>query len=186
MLRGLAQLVRPFPGETACGDDVVVVRSESAILIAVIDALGHGERAAEVARALRASLEGADLSLGLRALFDRAHTALRGTRGAAMTAVLLRASELEACGVGNVALRSEGLALSFVPTPGVVGVRMPRLRPVVSARAPGARIVLASDGISTRMSLSDARSRDAAQACRELFDLHAKDHDDVSLAVIDL
>ncbi|AKF02874.1 hypothetical protein [Sandaracinus amylolyticus] len=186
MLRGLAHLVRPFPGETACGDDVVVVRHETAILIAAIDALGHGEKAEEVARALRASLESADVSLGLRALFDRAHTALRGSRGAAMTAVLVRASEVDACGVGNVALRAEGLALSFVPTPGVVGVRMPRLRPVQCARAAGARIVLATDGISTRMSLSDTRSRDAAQACRELFDRHAKDHDDATLVVIDL
>lgn len=186
MLRDLAHCLRPFPGETACGDDVVVVHGPGAVLVAVVDALGHGERAAEVARALRASLEGADVSLGLRAIFERSHADLRGSRGAAMTAILVGESELEACGVGNVALRSEGLALSFVPSPGVIGARLLRLRTARCARARGARIAIASDGVSSRFSLSLTLGRDAAEACRELFELHVKDHDDATLVVIDL
>ena len=47
----VAWLSRPREGESVNGDAVIVRRHGDAVLVAVVDALGHGPKAAEVAEA---------------------------------------------------------------------------------------------------------------------------------------
>src|SRR6185437_581309 len=89
----------------ACGDGWAVAEVGDDLAVAVVDGLGHGVYAsAATDAALRAfAVDPADLD-GLAA---RANAAMRGTRGAAMVACLLRPREavLHSVGIGNVAGR---------------------------------------------------------------------------------
>jgi hypothetical protein len=100
-------------GEATSGDLGVVCLLPGGALVAGIDGLGHGAEAARAARragdVVRAG-PGADLAV----LVKRCHTALRGTRGAAISLAFISpaAGGMTWVGVGNV----EGRLLSGEPT----------------------------------------------------------------------
>ncbi|HET8947336.1 MAG TPA: SpoIIE family protein phosphatase [Candidatus Polarisedimenticolia bacterium] len=147
---------RTMPGESISGDRAVVQSLlDGGTLLAVFDGAGHGSAAAEAAEAGRSILE-RHAGLPLVRLFRSCHDGLRGTRGCAMSAVLLNGTgdRLSWIGIGNVE------ALVWRPDPralprqehlllrgGLVGCQMPipfeASRPV---RA-GDVIVMATDGI---------------------------------------
>jgi negative regulator of sigma-B (phosphoserine phosphatase) len=175
---------RPFPGETANGDRPVALERDGCTLLAVIDALGHGPRAEEAAiLALRALDAWAGGSLS--SAFDAVDVALRGSRGAAMTAVLFGTAGIEAAGIGNVALRSSGFAIPFVQTPGVLGAQRRALRLAQAPRATG-RLLLASDGISTRLDFERVMALEPDAACEHLLDAHGSSHDDATALIVDV
>jgi negative regulator of sigma-B (phosphoserine phosphatase) len=182
----VAWISRPREGEIVCGDAVIVRPHGNAVLIAVVDALGHGPRAAEVAQIssdwLDAKPESGD---GAQAIVQGLHGALHGSRGAAALVLILSARGIEACSVGNVELRSTTGKLPFVLTPGVLGVR---LRPpkVGFAEIATERFVLFSDGISGRFDLKAQRSRSPADLASHLFASHRHAHDDASVVVVDV
>lgn len=84
-------------------------------------------------------------------------TAMRGTRGAALSAAVIdeTARTVAFSGVGNV----DGRVLiderteHLIPQNGIVGNAMPTLRPSAAAWGTGARLVMHSDGISARWHL---------------------------------
>lgn len=161
-------------------------------MLAVVDGLGHGPLAAEAAtRALRALGE-VPAELEPAAIVQVCDRALRGSRGAALTLVIVGARRSDgfpvaAVGVGNVALRARGVAsLAFVPTPGVVGSLRRAPRTATALARPGARIVLASDGISARFDLAELDHLSPERACAELLSAHGVDHDDATALVADL
>lgn len=181
-----ATRTRPCRGETRNGDRAVVRREDGRILVAVVDALGHGPVAADVADLAERALLEAQLGDGVVPVLERLHVALRGTRGAAATVLLADANEVAAAGIGNVALRVTGLALAMVPVPGIVGVRARSFRGFEAALSTGARLVLFSDGISSRFSLDELTVRDTERAADSLFERCARDHDDATLVVLDI
>lgn len=181
----LAWVSRPRVGESESGDGVVVRRLGSAILVAVIDALGHGPRAAEVGRASMewlASAEASDATSVVQGL----HRELRGSRGAAALVFLVSAGELEVCSVGNVELRSQTGRLPFVLTPGVLGVRLRQPRSCRIAPPLSDRFVLFSDGISSRFDLKSLRSQSPRELAAHLFAFHRHTHDDSTVVVVDV
>ena len=181
MLVKVAFRSRPYPGESANGDGVFVGDG----FVAVIDALGHGTQA-EIARlaAERALAETSGASVEL--LFAAAHRALRGMRGIAMTIIRHDgAGDLEAAGVGNVAVRAiTDATLPFVPTPGIVGAQFRGLRISRGRATVGARIALHTDGISSRFDEALARGPDADEACEEILGRHASGRDDATIALM--
>jgi phosphoserine phosphatase RsbX len=177
----------PREGEIANGDAVVVRRFEGGALIGIIDALGHGHKAAEVADLATAKLAELSLDRGPRdvlSILDAVHHALRGSRGAAAMICVVQEDRIEGCGVGNVELRCAGVSLPVVLSPGILGVGKVRLRPFTGRLNPGCRLYMFSDGISRRAPFTELAQLSADEACRELLDRYRRNHDDASVLVL--
>jgi negative regulator of sigma-B (phosphoserine phosphatase) len=179
-------LVVPKEGERVSGDAVFVRLAEAGGVFAVIDALGHGERAAEAADAALHALRESQACDGVGALIDQLHVRLRGTRGAAAMVCVLRDGQLEGCSVGNVELLSLGTHVPWVPSPGILGASLRRMRIFAARLAPGDRLVLFSDGVSPRVDLSQYRGVAANDACRTLMSRHRRPHDDATVLIADI
>ncbi len=183
----IAWVSRPRAGETVNGDAVLVRQHGSSVLVALIDALGHGPKAADVAQASVEWLTSAtpEECAGAPALVNGLHKRLHGTRGAAALLFVVSKNEIEACSVGNVELRSTTSKLPFVLTPGVLGVRLRQPKICTSPRLVD-RFVLHSDGISGRFDLRTSRTHSAADLATFIFGNHRHAHDDATVVVVDV
>jgi negative regulator of sigma-B (phosphoserine phosphatase) len=179
-------LVLPKEGEQQSGDAVFVRLADGGGLFAVIDALGHGERAAEAAAVALAVLEEAPTSWGAGVLVEQLHLRLRGTRGAAAMICVLREGRIEGCSVGNVELISVGTRIPWVPSPGILGASLRRIRLFQADLCPGDRLVLLSDGVSPRIDPILFRGVAAPDACRTLMTRYRRPHDDATVLVADI
>ncbi len=146
---------RALPGENVSGDHHVVAASADAILLGVIDGLGHGDAATLAARKAGDVLAGRAGEPVIN-LIRLCHDALRATRGAAMTLVSVdpRARTATALGIGNVetvVVRADPAARppreSVLLRNGVVGYQLPALQASVLPIAPGDVVVFATDGV---------------------------------------
>jgi negative regulator of sigma-B (phosphoserine phosphatase) len=140
-------------GEVVSGDLHIVRRSAKGVLLAVVDGAGHGDAAAAAAKAAASILE-QHLDATLTWLLEFCHAALKETRGAVMTLAALDEEQntLTWLGVGNVEGRlfranhfryGEHLMLGA----GIVGYRLPPLRPVITPISAGDMLILTTDGI---------------------------------------
>jgi negative regulator of sigma-B (phosphoserine phosphatase) len=182
----VAYRVRPRDGEHECGDAVISMQSGDELVLAVVDALGHGPHAAVAARSAVAALRRMRPSLPIEARIESVHEACRGTRGVAMTMLLLGADRAVAVGIGNVALRASGTKLPFVPTAGALGAIYRKPRVASAPLVGGSRFILHSDGVSSRFSLIGIEAVDAERACDRIFEDRAACHDDAALLVVDV
>lgn len=146
---------RALPGETRSGDAYVVEPFSNGVLVAAVDGLGHGDEAADAAKAATEILS-RNATESLVALVKRCHEGLWGTRGVAMTLASFGATShtMTWLGVGNVEaslmrskLSSSQPRESLIQRGGVVGYRLPKLRTSVASVGPGDTIVLSTDGI---------------------------------------
>jgi negative regulator of sigma-B (phosphoserine phosphatase) len=180
----IAWITRPRSGEASSGDAVVVQERGDTVVVAVIDALGHGPKAASVARTACEWIEGSPF-VAVADLVHGLHRALHGSRGAAALLLAVSPRGLEACSVGNVELRSATGRLPFVLTPGVLGLRL--RQPRISGLPPlSERYVLFSDGISARFELKAHAALSAAELASYLFLHHRHVHDDATVLVLDV
>jgi negative regulator of sigma-B (phosphoserine phosphatase) len=180
-------------GEERSGDLAVLVALADGALVGLVDGLGHGDAAADAA-AVAAEILEAHPTESPQALFDRCHTALRGTRGVVMTLVWFELGptpRLRWVGVGNVEarlLRADagrgGRHAGPLVLGGVVGHQLPRgLRASTLELAAGDTVALATDGIAADFSTGlDPRLQAQPQAELILRE-HAKGGDD-ALAVV--
>lgn len=178
-------LRRARPGESHCGDAPFVRHEDGKTLFAIIDALGHGEAAAEVADAACAHLATAPLNVDVAEILNGLHHALLHGRGAAVTLCLFDSESLASVAVGNVELRSRSSKVGVGISGGIVGQRMRTLKPYVSPLRPGERVVLFSDGLSSRLSLEETAALSTKDACQLLFDRYARSTDDAAVLVAD-
>ncbi len=144
-------------GEATSGDLAVVALLPEGALVAAIDGVGHGGEAARAARtAGEVVREGPSQDLVL--LVERCHSALRDTRGAAISLAFVSPADstMTWLGVGNV----EGRVLSGDPSAtrpkgslalgrGVPGHELPTVRTATLDVRPGDVLVLATDGIES-------------------------------------
>ncbi len=145
-----------YPGQMRSGDAFLVQMTAAGVLIAVVDGLGHGDEAADVAEQALASL-GQTAGHSLVRLLSACHDTLRGSRGAVMTLAVLDPdrSQLAWLAVGNVdavVLRRPRWGLpqtscAVTLRAGVVGDRLPPLREATVAMAPGDTLIAVTDGI---------------------------------------
>jgi negative regulator of sigma-B (phosphoserine phosphatase) len=187
MLR-IAHRTVPHRNETQNGDAVVVRVDPSGknAMVAVIDGLGHGPHAAEVAARAVEHLEAGALDRAAIDVMEGLHAVLRGTRGAAATVCVVEGHSLTACGVGNVSLRTRGTNVPFVLSPGILGARVRSLRPVACELRGGDRLVLHSDGVGSGFSLETLGHLDADGACASIFEAFRKPTDDATVLVLDV
>ncbi len=186
MKLSIEHLLVPKHGEQECGDAVLVRPIERGVMIAVIDALGHGPKAAEVARRAVEGLTVAPVDQGIADVIRQLHEHLRGTRGAAGTVCLLRGGKLEGCGIGNVDLRVVGVRIPVALTPGVLGGSMNRPFVFGGDLVVGARLVLFTDGVSARLDLAAVAGLAPAAACDALMARGRNAHDDATIVVADV
>jgi hypothetical protein len=183
--------LRQFSGQDESGDGYLVESHPDGVLVAVVDGLGHGPKAAEVTNVAIAVLEGnADKPLDF--LFERCHRELAGTRGVVMSlaSFSLRDGRMTWAGVGNVTgllLRADSQAErareTLLPRGGVVGYRLPSLYPVVISVAPGDALIFATDGLRSGFT-EDVPLKDAPQQIAEhILEHYGRGTDDALVLV---
>lgn len=177
---------RPRIGELVNGDAVVVRSERRVALVAVVDALGHGPVAAEVARRAVEHLAGVPLSTTPERAIETLHAALRGSRGAAATVVRIEDGYLRGCGVGNVEIRAPGSTSPIVLSRGVIGGSAIRPRAFEAQLATGERFAIFTDGLTRRLDLRSVRELPLVEACESLFERYAQTIDDATLVVGEL
>lgn len=141
-------------GETESGDLHLVHAIEGGVLVAVVDALGHGSEAATAAaRAIAAAkVYGHEPVLSV---LKRCHAALAGGRGVVMNlaAFDVGTRTMTWIGVGNVegfllpTGTGTGMRQSLVTRGGIVGSELPPARPNTLVIASGDTLIFATDGI---------------------------------------
>jgi anti-sigma regulatory factor (Ser/Thr protein kinase) len=167
----VAGLTRAISGEQVCGD-AWAVRSDpldaaararlrdagaeadgESVTIMLCDGLGHGPLAMVAAQAAVLAFRGAR-PRDPEAMIGEIHSALRGSRGAAVAIVRIEPQEgrLLYCGVGNIdgTLITPESRVGLTSYPGIVGHQMRGLRTFEHALAPGGSLVLHSDGLTKR------------------------------------
>jgi hypothetical protein len=188
----VAVVARAADGEHTNGDDALVLWHEDRLLLAVADGLGHGAPAREAAsRALAAVGARPDRSEG--ELFEAAHAAALGTRGAVMSVARLdwTARELHHFGIGNVGsqLYGERGAIRFPASPGFFGAPdLRQRRPRVESAALEGRpvFVMFTDGVSSRVDLIEDRAllrEPPLVIAHRVMSEHGGSHDDVLVLV---
>jgi negative regulator of sigma-B (phosphoserine phosphatase) len=179
-------VIVPKAGERVSGDAAVFRVEDDTVLFAVIDALGHGPHAAEVADAGVAYLREVPLDQTPAAWMQGLHQTLARSRGAAAMVCRWRAGKLEGCGVGNVELTAIRARIPVVLTPGIVGTSIRTLRPFEGPAGPGSRFVVYSDGISARFSNEQIGLLKREEACSLVMEKHRRAHDDATVMVVDV
>jgi anti-sigma regulatory factor (Ser/Thr protein kinase) len=149
----------PAPRETICGDAWAVWSAGELMSVFVADGLGHGREAANAARlAVATFLRHAERSA--EQVVHAVHDALRSTRGAAVAIAETdrRQGVLRYCGLGNIAGRiveTDGLDRQLVSLSGIAGHIARRLQCFTVPWVAGAMVIMHSDGIGSRWSLSE-------------------------------
>ena len=181
----------PIRGESECGDAWRIVHNRRGMSVLVVDGLGHGPGAASVATTAMNVL-GASPDGEPDAVIAAMDAATRGSRGAALSVVLIDqgARQLRFCGVGNVDGRvlDDRSPAHLVPQNGIVGHALPTLRPAAIAWPAGARLVMHSDGISSRWrpdSYPGLAAMHPSLLAAVLFRDFARERDDVTVLVLD-
>jgi len=186
--RGIAGA--PFEGETRSGDVAVFVPTAVGALACLIDGLGHGPDAADAAEicsdAIREHAEASPQDM-----LEACHAALLDTRGVVMTATWfdLERETVAWAGVGNVDARlvrsgpeqREDVALVFG---GVLGYRLPRIRPATMPLARGDLLVMITDGIEGAISPALSGGGAAQTLAERIFEQHGKGTDDALVVVV--
>ena len=186
--RGMAGA--PFEGESRSGDLAVFVPTRSGALACLIDGLGHGPEAADAAEAC-AEIVRTHADWAAQELLEACHEALIDTRGVVMTAAWfdLERETLVWAGVGNVDARlvrsgpelREEVALVFG---GVLGYRMPRVRPATMPLERGDLLVMITDGIDAAISPALAAGGAAQALADRILASHGKGNDDELALVV--
>ena len=182
----IASASLPKEGESLSGDRVVVRRFAEGALVAVVDVLGHGPKASEVAELATHYLDRVDSPprFGASRIIDGLHGALKGTRGAAAMVCVVQGESIEGCGVGNVELRAVGVVMPVVLTPGILGAKVREYRAFSGRLSPGAHLFLFSDGISRHSPFHKLARLGVERACQTLIADHRHAHDDASAVVL--
>jgi negative regulator of sigma-B (phosphoserine phosphatase) len=144
-----------MPGHAKSGDQYLVQSFPNGVLVAVVDGLGHGDRAAAVAKTAVTTLK-AYAHEPVISLMKRCHENLRGSRGAVLSLASFNTlkGSMTWLGVGNVEgvlvhanARADPAHKSLLLRGGVVGYRLPSLYDAVLAVSPGDILFFLTDGI---------------------------------------
>jgi negative regulator of sigma-B (phosphoserine phosphatase) len=146
---------RALSGGEPSGDRHTIRQFVGGVLLGVVDGLGHGPEAADVAGIAVDTLEHYPEE-PIVPLVRRCHEALRGTRGVAMSLASIDVVDgtMSWIAVGNVEavlIRGEPEAVArserIVLRGGVIGYQLPLLRASITAVQAGDTVVFATDGI---------------------------------------
>ena len=178
------------PGETVCGDGWAACLDGPRAAVMLADGLGHGPAAAQAARAAT-EVFGRDPFGDLRGTLGQAHSELRTTRGAAVTALQAdaHAGTVRSAGAGNVIARivAGDSDRTLLSQHGTIGVQVRRLEEVPAQWPAHAVLVLHSDGIEGRWAsalLHPMLAHDPTLAAAVLMREHLRGRDDATVIVV--
>jgi anti-sigma regulatory factor (Ser/Thr protein kinase) len=186
----LGAVCLPVAGEAIAGDAWHYLQSEGRTVVLIADGLGHGPLAARAAQEAVKTLSEHGAAAPA-ALLQHVHTALRGTRGAAVAVAEIRSDErlLRFVGVGNISatiLAGDG-SRSLVSLNGIVGEQIRRVQVFEYPWPPGARLIMHTDGLTTRWDLRKypgLAARDPSLIAGVLYRDHTRGRDDVTVVVV--
>lgn len=176
----------PLPGQTDCGDRHVVRAFAGGVLVAVIDAIGHGAEAARIAGLAAGVLE-RNPAEPVHSLVLRCHKRLRGSRGAAVSIASFdhRTSTMSWLGVGNVSgvlvhagARPKPRPQSLLVRGGMVGDHLPELELSGFAVERGDMLIMATDGIGSHFTEALLDMPEPQQLAERIQRDYAKTTDD--------
>jgi anti-sigma regulatory factor (Ser/Thr protein kinase) len=178
----------PLRGETACGDTWRVAEAPGRLSILLADGLGHGPLAAEAAEAAGAAFD-ADPFAGPRAILEAAHVKMHGTRGGAVAVLQWEAAVARFAGIGNIAgsIVTHATSRGLTSHNGTAGVQVRKIQEFDYPLAPGATLVMHSDGLQGRWTfdaLPGAARRHPSVVAALLYRDFARGRDDVTVAVV--
>jgi serine phosphatase RsbU (regulator of sigma subunit) len=181
----------PLPGQTESGDRSLVEPFQDGALVAVVDALGHGRRASQIATQAIETLT-RHARDDVTTLILRCHEMLRERDGATVSLGSFdwRTHRVTWLGVGNVAgvlvphaFQSEAPVRRLLVRGGVVGGDLPDLRPTVVALAPGDTLIIATDGIHEEFADELPGDLTPQPLAEHIFAHYAKSTDDALVLV---
>jgi anti-sigma regulatory factor (Ser/Thr protein kinase) len=143
----------PAPGEIECGDAWAWVADGPYIRIVVADGLGHGPAAAIASNQAIQTFQDQP-NRPPAEMIREIHTALRSTRGAAVSVLEFDTvgRSVRYSGVGNIAaqIASPARRQNLVSLNGTVGAQLPTPREFQYEMPPGAVLCCWSDGLTSR------------------------------------
>ena len=152
---GPTGVTRAMTGQRICGDAFAVRVDDGMVTVMVADGLGHGPLAATASREAVRAFQAAPAGRPGRYL-EAVHTALVGTRGAAVMVAQPDADQIRIAGLGNIAAFQRGLrgrSRGLLSYPGIAGSGARTVRETAyPSEGPGV-LVLHSDGLTDRMDL---------------------------------
>ncbi len=181
--------IQPLLSRVECGDTGMFKEYDGKLFLALLDVLGHGDEAYEVAKMaleyLNEEYEGdlIDIMNGL-------HKHLRGTRGLVGNIALIdiESGELSYVGIGNVDAKVfGGQNYSFPNRDGVVGYKMPSPRIHKSELKRGDVLFMCTDGISRNFDLTSMpqlRTDKAENLTEEIVRKFGKTNDDKASLIV--
>ena len=181
-----------LPGESQCGDRHFVADVPEGTLLAVVDGIGHGDEAAFAAERAIEVIEKFGPVEPLEMLLQRCDTALRDTRGAAISVARFTAEEraLSWVAVGNVAGRVQRRSPaaqfpheSLLLRPGVVGRKPARAMPATVRIGRGDLVILATDGVDPDFAESIDVEDHVEAIAEAILATHGKSTDDALVFV---
>jgi serine phosphatase RsbU (regulator of sigma subunit) len=181
----------PLPGQTESGDRYLVEPFSDGALLAVVDALGHGRRAAKIATQAIDTL-GSHPRDSVTALVARCHRLLRSSDGATMSLASFdwRSHRMTWLGIGNVVgvliphtFMVESRIRRLLVRGGVVGGDLPDLEPTTIALAPSDILIMATDGIQEHFADSLPDNLEPQPLAEHIFTRYAKSTDDALVLV---
>ncbi len=173
---------RPRLGESCSGDAGQVRSVDDITWVVLVDALGHGPKAAEAASLALDEFGQFDAKLSVEDGLVHIHERLRGSRGAAAVLARFDAHGMTVGGIGNVEMRSlSARQLPFVSASGVLGGRMRKARSTRIELEPGDRMLLYTDGVARRTPFESLAGLAPELLCTTLINQHSHLHDDATL-----
>jgi anti-sigma regulatory factor (Ser/Thr protein kinase) len=148
---------RPIFGETVSGDNWAVRFQDTSLIILVADGLGHGVLAADASRAAVDAFN-RTVDPSPAGVVHSIHSALRGTRGAAVAvaSVEIDDAKVRFAGLGNIAGTIVGSEKSqaMVSHNGTAGHEVRQIKEFVYPWSRESIIVMHSDGLSSSWNAS--------------------------------
>jgi negative regulator of sigma-B (phosphoserine phosphatase) len=183
---------RPISGQTVSGDLHLVKALDTGVLLAVVDGVGHGNEATDVAETAVDVLE-KNAGEGIVHLVWCCHQALENTRGVVLTVAYLDAlnNTISWVGVGNVEgrlLRRNGgirghAVESVLLRGGLVGYRLPPLYVSSAPLCVGDLLVFATDGIAPGFESDLYIAQSPGRIADSILNRHFKGTDDALVLV---
>ncbi|MCG9681254.1 serine/threonine-protein phosphatase [Vibrio sp. Isolate23] len=179
----------PYFGELETGDGFFIQEFSEALLVVIIDALGHGSKAAKLAREIEHFLEEHGCE-DVEWLMTELHRVFLGSIGAAVTIVFFDAIHKSAngIGIGNTLVRQlASEKRSFPAQPGIVGEMLPTLRPFQFTFADGDVFMFTTDGIKENINgdlLPNANYETVESLSSKFIESFSKPYDDATAIAV--
>jgi len=184
-----AYYIRPMPGHYVGGDAAVVREVEDGLLVSIIDVLGHGAEAHELAVQIQSFFEATTVT-DPSMLADALHARFRGARGAAVGICHIRRDDAVATYVGHgntAARRLWRQPARMVSRDGTIGAQIRSCPAQTLKLEAGDVLLMYTDGVKDRFELADYRhviSDTTRSIARNVVEMFGKNHDDAACIAV--